>query len=114
MKELNLKRKWRWLRHVAWVAGVTTFLVVLALVLFFGSGAANPLLRRLIVSRINLMTGGRAELRTVSIGWLSLHATLKGLVIHGREPSATQPFFFAEEVGVGLRGLFLGTQNFLG
>jgi translocation and assembly module TamB len=103
MKELDLKRKWRWLRHVAWVAGITSFLVLLALVLFFGSGAGNPLLRRLIVSRINLMTGGRAELRTVSIGWLSLHATLKGLVIHGREPSATQPFFFAEEVGVGLR-----------
>lgn len=41
MKELDLKRKWRWLRHVAWVAGVTTFLVVLALVLFLE--AAPPI-----------------------------------------------------------------------
>ena len=103
MTEQPFKRKWRWLKHVAWVLGVNIFLFVTAVTLFFGSGAANPLLRRLIVSRINVMTGGRAELRTVSIGWFSLHATVRGLVIHGHEPAGTEPLFSAEEVQLGLR-----------
>jgi translocation and assembly module TamB len=103
MTEQPFKRKWRWLKHVAWVLGVNILLFVAAVTLFFGSGAANPLLRRLIVSRINVMTGGRAELRTVSIGWFSLHARAKGLVIHGHEPAGTEPLFSAEEVQLGLR-----------
>ncbi len=103
MTQRPLKRKWRWLKHVAWVLSVNIFLVIAAAVLFLGSGAANPLLSRLIVSRINLMTGGRSELRTLSIGWFSLHTTIKGLVIHGHEPPGTEPLFSAEEVQVGLR-----------
>jgi translocation and assembly module TamB len=103
MTEQPFKRKWRWLKHVAWVLSANIFLFVAAVTLFFGSGAANPLLRRLIVSRINVMTGGRAELRTLSIGWFSLHATVRGLVIHGHEPAGTEPLFSAEEVLLGLR-----------
>ena len=98
-----LKRKRRWLRTTAWVLTAKISLIILLVVLFFGSGAANPLLRRLIISRINLLTGGRTELRTVSIGWFSLHATLRGLVIHGHEPEGTEPLFAAEEVRAGLR-----------
>jgi hypothetical protein len=103
MTQQPFKRRWRWLKHVVWVLGVNTSLIVAAAVLFFGSGAANPLLRRLIVSRVNLMTGGRTELRTLSIGWFSLHTTLRGLVVHGHEPAGTEPLFSAEEVQVGLR-----------
>jgi translocation and assembly module TamB len=97
------KRKWRWLRTTAWVLAAKISLIILLVVLFFGTGAANPLLRRLIISRINLLTGGRTELRTISIGWFSLHATLRGLVIHGHEPEGTEPLFAAEEVRAGLR-----------
>jgi len=45
------RRKWRWLRHVAWVLGAKIFLIVTGLLIFFGSGAGNPLLSRLLVSR---------------------------------------------------------------
>ncbi|HME11828.1 MAG TPA: translocation/assembly module TamB domain-containing protein [Candidatus Acidoferrum sp.] len=103
MTQVPFKRKWRWLRHVVWVLGVKVFLIVALLVLFFGSGAANPLLRRLIVRRIDGATGGRTELRTLSVGWLSKEITLKGLVIHGKEPGGSAPLFSAEEVRAGLR-----------
>jgi translocation and assembly module TamB len=96
-------RKWRWLRHVAWVLGVNVFLIVTFLMIFFGTGLGNPLLRRLLVRRIEETTGGRVELRALSIRWLSLRATVNGLVIHGHEPQGTAPFFSTEEVQAGLR-----------
>src|SRR6266403_3830444 len=97
------RRKWRWLRHVAWVLGAKIFLIVTGLLIFFGSGAGNPLLSRLLVSRLEQMTGGKVELRALSIQWLAMRATIKGLVIHGREPAGTEPLFTAEEVRAGLR-----------
>src|SRR5258706_13952403 len=100
------RRKWRWLRHVAWVLGAKIFLIVTGLLIFFGSGAGNPLLSRLLVSRLELMTGGKVELRVLSIQWLAMRATIKGLVIHGREPAGTEPLFTAEEVQAGLRSDF--------
>src|SRR5467141_2178340 len=97
------RRKWRWLRHVAWVLGAKIFLIVTGLLIFFGSGAGNPLLSRLLVRRLEQMTGGKVELRALSIQWLAMRATIKGLVIHGREPAGTEPLFTAEEVQAGLR-----------
>jgi translocation and assembly module TamB len=96
-------RKWRWLRHVAWVLGAKVFLIVVGLTIFFGSGSGNPLLRRLIVHRLESMTGGKVELKSLSIRWLSMRVTLKGVAIHGREPAGTEPLFFAEEMQAGLR-----------
>jgi translocation and assembly module TamB len=95
--------KWRWLRHVAWVLGAKIFLIVVGLTIFFGSGLGNPILQRFLVRRLVAITGGRVELRSLSVQWLSLRATLKGLVIHGREPADTEPLFAAEEVQAGLR-----------
>jgi translocation and assembly module TamB len=103
MTEATRTRKIRWLRHVAWVSSVAIFLALTALVIFFGSGAGNPLIRRVLVRRLQALTGGRVELRTISIDWLSLRATLKGLEIHGLEPTGTEPLFAAEEVQTDLR-----------
>ena len=77
MTKATRTRKFRWLRHVAWVSAVTIFLALTALVIFFGSGAGNPLIRRAVIRRLQALTGGRVELRTVSINWLSLRATLR-------------------------------------
>src|SRR6266851_598331 len=96
-------RKWRWLRHVAWVLGAKILLIVTGLMIFFGSGAGNPLLSRLLVSRLEQMTGAKVELRALSIQWLARRATIKGLVIHGREPAGTEPLFTAKEVQAALR-----------
>jgi len=97
------RRRWRWLRHVAWVLSAKVSLILIAVVVFFASGAGNPLLRRLAVRRINSLTGGKAEIRSLSVQWLSWHITIKGLVIHGTEPAGTEPLFSAEEIRAGLR-----------
>jgi translocation and assembly module TamB len=98
--------KWRWLRHVAWVLAANVLLILLILAgvaIFFVSGAGNPLIHGLVVSRLEKMTGGQVALESISIRWLSLEVRLKGLVIHEREPAGTAPFFAADEVQAGLR-----------
>lgn len=103
MTQETRRRKWRWLRHVAWVLCAKIILIIAGLTIFFGSGAGNPLLTRLLISRLERMTGGKVELRSLSIRWLAMRATIKGLVIHGTEPLGTEPLFTAEELQAGLR-----------
>ena len=91
---------WNWIIHTPWVLAV---LGILSVIVFFASGAGNPLLSRLLIHRLEVTTGGKAELHGLSIHWLSLRATLKGLVIHGREPAGTEPLFSADEIQAGLR-----------
>jgi translocation and assembly module TamB len=85
------------------VLGVKIALILIAIVVFFGSGAGNPLLRRLAIKRINSITGGQAEIRDLSVQWLRMSATIKGFVIRGKEPAGTEPLFSAEEIRVGLQ-----------
>ena len=91
---------WSWIIHTPWVL---TVIGVLAVIVFFGSGAGNPLLSRLITHRLETMTGGKVQLQSLSVRWLAMRATLKGLVIHGKEPAGTAPLFSAEEVQAGVR-----------
>ena len=91
---------WNWVIHTPWVLAVIAILCVLG---FFGSGAGNPILRRWIVHGLENVTGGRVEVQSISIRWLSMRVTLKGLVIHGHEPAGTQPLFSAEEVQAELQ-----------
>jgi translocation and assembly module TamB len=91
---------WNWVIHTPWVL---TVIAIFSLIGFFGSGSGNPILRRWMVHGLEKATGGRVELRTISIQWLSLRTTLKGLVIHGSEPAGTKPFFSASEVQAALQ-----------
>ena len=91
---------WNWVIHTPWVLTVIGILCVIG---FFASGAGNPILQRWIVHRLEKATGGRVELRSISIQWLSMRATLKGLVIHGREQAGTQALFSVKEVEAELQ-----------
>ncbi|HXY23970.1 MAG TPA: translocation/assembly module TamB domain-containing protein [Candidatus Acidoferrum sp.] len=91
---------WSWIIHTPWVL---TVLAIIAVVIFFGSGAGNPIIQRLVISRLEMLTGGKVELRALSIRWLAIRVTLTGLVIHGNEPPGTEPLFTADEVQAGLR-----------
>jgi len=46
-------------------------ITLLAIVVFFGSGAGNPLLTRLLVSRLERMTGGKVEVALIVDSWLA-------------------------------------------
>jgi translocation and assembly module TamB len=102
MKEASW-RKILWVEHLLWVLGTWTLLAAALGVIALGSGLANPLLRRILVHRMETLTGARVEIRTVSVGWFSLNVTVKGIVIHGKEPASTEPLFTAEQARVGLR-----------
>src|SRR6201992_2354073 len=90
---------WSWIIHTPWVLAV---LCICAIVGFFGSGAGNPLIRRLAIQRVESITGRTVEIRTVSIRWLALGVAIKGLVVHGNEPASTEPLFAAGEGRGGL------------
>jgi translocation and assembly module TamB len=91
---------WSWIIHTPWVL---TVIAILSIIGFFGSGAGNPLLSRIIVHRLETITGGKVELKSLSVQWLAMRATLKGLVIHGKESKGEEPLFSAEEVQAGVR-----------
>ncbi len=103
---MTKESRWRkilWLEHLLWVLGTWALLFAALGVIAVGSGLANPLLRRILIRRMETLTGAQAEIRTVSVGWFSLNATINGLVIHGKEPRDTEPLFSTEQVRVGLR-----------
>jgi translocation and assembly module TamB len=100
MKRENRHPIWAWVIHTPWVLATIAILSVIG---FFGSGAGNPLIRRVVVRRLQRITGRPVEVRTVSIQWLALGVTLKGVVLHGLEPAGTEALFAAEEIHAGLR-----------
>jgi len=103
---MTKESRWRkilWLEHLIWVLSTWAALLIVLGVLAVGSGLANPLIRRILVHRIEVLTGTRVEIRTVSMGWFSLNATINGLVIHGKEPADTEPLLSVEQARVGLR-----------
>src|SRR5208283_1243613 len=93
----------RWLEHLLWVLGTWSILALALAVIAVGSGLANPLLRRALIDRLESLTGGHVEIRTVAVGWFSLDATVNGLVIHGTEPKDTEPLASVEQAKIGLR-----------
>ncbi len=91
---------WSWIIHTPWVLAV---LSILGVMIFFGSGAGNPLLQRLMISRLEKATGGKVEFRGMSIRWLAMRVTIHSLVIHGNELPGTEPLCTADEVQAALR-----------
>ena len=100
---MNSKRRhpiWTWVIHTPWVLAV---LAILGVIIFFASGAGNPLIHRLLIARLEHATGGKVEFRAMSIRWLAMRVTLNHLVIHGNEPVGVEPLFTADEVQAALR-----------
>ena len=100
MKRTGRHPIWSWVIHTPWVLAT---LAILAVVIFFGSGFGNPLIKRVLIRRIEAATGGKTEIDSISIRWLSLRASIKGLVIHGKEPKGTEPFVAADQIDTALR-----------
>src|SRR5579863_7993272 len=103
MTKESRRKKILWLEHLLWVLGTWTLLGLALVVIALGSGLLNPVLRHFLVNRLQNLTASRVEVRTVSVGWFSLTVNVNGLVIHGKEPSGTEPLFSAEQAKIGLR-----------
>ncbi|HXM99120.1 MAG TPA: translocation/assembly module TamB domain-containing protein [Candidatus Dormibacteraeota bacterium] len=99
----NRPKKIRWLRRLVGLFALGISLVLLGIVIFINSGLGDAFLRRALIRRIDTLTGGKTEIANVSIAWLSLHATLSGVVVHGLEPKDTEPLFRADTIQVGLQ-----------
>ena len=103
---MTRESRWRkilWLEHTLWLLGVWTLIGVAIVGFALGSGLANPILRQFLITRLQKLTGSRVEVRTVSVAWFSLNATVNGLVIHGKEPPGTEPVLSVEQAKIGLR-----------
>lgn len=99
----TVKPKRRWLWHALWVFGLAILLSLASIAFFFGTGAGNPLLLRALVHRVHSLTGAKIEVRSISVHWLALEATLRGVVVHGKEPPGTEPLFSAQSVRAKFR-----------
>jgi translocation and assembly module TamB len=103
---MTKEARWRrilWVEHLLWVLGTWMLLLIALAIIAVGSGLANPLIRKVLIHRIEVLTGSPVQIRTVSVGWFSLNATINGLVVHGKEPADTEPLLSVEQVRVGLR-----------
>jgi len=97
------KRARRWLRRAMWILLAKVVLILCGVVIFLWSGAADPILRRAIIHRLETATGARVEIKQFSMRWWGLRASLGGFVLHGSEPAGSEPLFAAEEVDVDVR-----------
>src|SRR5260370_16571012 len=97
------KSRWRRLRQVLFVMLGIVLLAAAAGIIFIWTGAADRVARRAIVHRLETMTGGTVELQRFHFDWWHFRADLWGLVIHGREPSGTPPFFQASQLPLPIR-----------
>ena len=103
MSKESRQRKIKWLEHVLWVLGTWIALGLALVVIAVGSGLANPLIRRILIQRLESLTGAKVEIRTVAVGWFSLDASVRGLVVHGTEPKETEPLLSVDQARIGLR-----------
>jgi translocation and assembly module TamB len=99
-------------RRLLLVFGVLVMLVVVSVGVISTPWAQRYLERRLI-SAAEAATGTRIDVREFHFHPLTLQFVLRGLVVHGKEPAATQPLFTAKTVTVELSPSALIEQKLL-
>src|SRR6185295_3743102 len=91
-----------WLRIVLALAGL--FLIVaITGVLILRSDWFRDSVRRRIITEIETATGGRAEIGSFDFDWSGLTATVRPLVLHGKEGPGEPPLLRVESAQVVLR-----------
>src|SRR5208282_4033950 len=92
------------------MCGAFALLVLLAVGLYFvaSSSAFENLVRERLVARIEVVTGGRAEIASFHWRLLHLEAEADGVVIHGLEDPGDAPYAEIDRlrVQISLIGLF--------
>lgn len=70
---------------------------------YLGTDAFRERLRQTIVSEVQRVSGGRAELERAEFQFPGMKATLKGFTLHGKEPAGEPPLFEARQIDVEVR-----------
>ena len=102
---VTTRRKWRWARYAA-VGGVVLAALLIA-AWYLTSPRFEERLRIKLVSELEQMTGGRAELKGFRLSLARLRFEGRDLTIHGLEASDQAPYLHADRLLVRLKVLSL-------
>ncbi len=93
------------LRWHHWLLGVLLLCAVIAgaIIGTFETGLAERWMRQKIVSEIDARTGMRAEIQSLHLQVWNLHVEIRGLTLHGLEPTSSEPLFHADRVDATVR-----------
>ena len=93
-------------RRIAWIAAVLAALLVLAAIAAVAVLRSDWFLNQVrlkLIATIETATGGRVEIGSFTFDWRRLRAEVRGLVVHGTEPSDRPPLLRVSSVAVGLK-----------
>jgi translocation and assembly module TamB len=94
------KRRFKWVQALI---GFSLLGLTIGLALYLNSDAFRERVRARVVSELERMTGGRAELESFSWNLSQLRFEARGLTIHGLEGPKEIPYVHADRVSVRLR-----------
>jgi translocation and assembly module TamB len=108
-----MKRFARWLIRTALILSALCVLLVMAGFLLIRTQWARNQIRMRIVSAVETATGGRMELKSFDFDPVTLSVTVKGFVLHGKEPDGA-PLANVGEIRAGVRVVsFLSRKAYL-
>ncbi|BDC50197.1 hypothetical protein F183_A25130 [Bryobacterales bacterium F-183] len=92
----------RWLMRGLVGLILLTLCVSTAVYWYLQTDAFRERLRQTIISEVQRVSGGRAELQSAAFTFPGMKATLRGFTLHGKEPAGEAPLFTARQIDVEL------------
>lgn len=93
----------KWLSRALLCLILLVVVVSTAVYWYIGTDSFRERLRQTIVSEVQRVSGGRAELQSAEFTFPGMKASLKGFVLHGKERAGEAPLFAAKQIDVELR-----------
>jgi translocation and assembly module TamB len=78
-------------------------IVVAGLLFYLNSGSFREIIRQRVIAQLRQMTGGKAEVGSVTWNLSALHFEARNVTIHGRESAGEVPYAHADHIGVDVK-----------
>jgi translocation and assembly module TamB len=101
----------RWWKYLLLITGVG-LLGVLTLLVYINTDSFQSLVRRRLVSEVERITGGRAEIGSIHTIPFRLQVEVRNITVHGRESAADVPLAHADAVTARLKIISLLRSEF--
>ncbi len=88
------------LRRIRNIISLLLLSLVIGLLLFLNSSSFQERVRQRVIAELELVTGGKVEIRSFTWSLSRLQFEVEGLTIHGLEPAGTTPFVQADRLFV--------------